>query len=96
MSKQQDTSKLWGGRFNEPTDSFVQRFTASVDFDQRMAMETARRIEAGLVWVNGSGRKPLGVPFGGYKDSGIGREGSRYGIDEYLEIKYLCMGGIDR
>jgi argininosuccinate lyase len=39
MSKQQDTSKLWGGRFSEPTDSFVQRFTASVDFDQRMADE---------------------------------------------------------
>ena len=39
MSKQQDTSKLWGGRFSEPTDSFVQRFTASVDFDQRMAAE---------------------------------------------------------
>lgn len=39
MSKEQDTSKLWGGRFNEPTDSFVQRFTASVDFDQRMAAE---------------------------------------------------------
>ncbi len=39
MSNQQDTSKLWGGRFNEPTDSFVQRFTASVTFDQRMANE---------------------------------------------------------
>ena len=39
MSKQQDTSKLWGGRFSEATDSFVQRFTASVDFDQRMAAE---------------------------------------------------------
>jgi len=39
MSKQQDTSKLWGGRFSEPTDSFVQRFTASVNFDQRMAAE---------------------------------------------------------
>jgi argininosuccinate lyase len=37
MSKEQDTSKLWGGRFSEPTDSFVQRFTASVDFDRRMA-----------------------------------------------------------
>ena len=45
------------------------------------ATETARRVEAGLVWVNGSGRKPLGVPFGGYKESGIGREGS---IDELL------------
>ncbi|MFV0277931.1 MAG: argininosuccinate lyase [Parahaliea sp.] len=39
MSKDQDTSKLWGGRFTEATDSFVQRFTASVDFDQRMALE---------------------------------------------------------
>ena len=39
MSKQQDTSKLWGGRFSEATDSFVQRFTASVNFDQRMAAE---------------------------------------------------------
>jgi argininosuccinate lyase len=39
MSKEQDTSKLWGGRFTEATDSFVQRFTASVDFDQRMAAE---------------------------------------------------------
>ncbi|MEE4145630.1 MAG: argininosuccinate lyase [Halieaceae bacterium] len=39
MSDQQETSKLWGGRFNEPTDSFVQRFTASVNFDRRMADE---------------------------------------------------------
>jgi len=39
MSKQQDTSKLWGGRFSEATDSFVQRFTASVNFDQRMAAQ---------------------------------------------------------
>ena len=39
MSKQQDTSKLWGGRFNEPTDSFVQRFTASVDFDHGAGLQ---------------------------------------------------------
>ena len=39
MSDKQETSKLWGGRFNEPTDSFVQRFTASVNFDRRMADE---------------------------------------------------------
>jgi argininosuccinate lyase len=37
MSNKEETSKLWGGRFSEPTDSFVQRFTASVQFDQRMA-----------------------------------------------------------
>ena len=39
MSNKQDTSKLWGGRFKESTDSFVQHFTASVNFDQRMAAE---------------------------------------------------------
>ncbi len=39
MSNNRDTSKLWGGRFSEATDSFVQRFTASVSFDQRMAAE---------------------------------------------------------
>jgi succinate-semialdehyde dehydrogenase/glutarate-semialdehyde dehydrogenase len=35
------------------------------------------------------------VPFGGVKESGIGREGSKYGIEEWLEIKYLCMGGVE-
>ena len=39
MSDEQETSNLWGGRFSEATDAFVQRFTASVDFDQRMARE---------------------------------------------------------
>lgn len=34
------------------------------------------------------------APFGGIKQSGLGREGSRHGIDDYLEIKYLCFGGI--
>ncbi|MCB1678357.1 MAG: argininosuccinate lyase [Halioglobus sp.] len=39
MNKQRDTSKLWGGRFSEPTDAFVQRFTASVNFDRRLASQ---------------------------------------------------------
>jgi succinate-semialdehyde dehydrogenase/glutarate-semialdehyde dehydrogenase len=34
------------------------------------------------------------APFGGVKQSGLGREGSKYGIDEYVEVKYVCMGGI--
>jgi succinate-semialdehyde dehydrogenase/glutarate-semialdehyde dehydrogenase len=34
------------------------------------------------------------APFGGMKESGVGREGSKYGVEDYLEIKYLCMGGI--
>ncbi|TNE90137.1 MAG: argininosuccinate lyase, partial [Gammaproteobacteria bacterium] len=39
MSDSKDTNLSWGGRFSEPTDEFVARFTASVDFDQRMAMQ---------------------------------------------------------
>lgn len=35
------------------------------------------------------------APFGGIKQSGLGREGSRYGIEDYLEVKYLCFGGIE-
>ncbi len=35
------------------------------------------------------------APFGGVKESGIGREGSKYGIEDYLEIKYLCLAGLD-
>ena len=35
-----------------------------------------------------------GAPFGGFKESGLGREGGRIGIDEFLEVKYLCLGGI--
>ena len=34
------------------------------------------------------------APFGGVKESGIGREGSKYGIEDFLEVKYMCMGGI--
>jgi succinate-semialdehyde dehydrogenase/glutarate-semialdehyde dehydrogenase len=36
------------------------------------------------------------APFGGMTEGGIGREGSKYGIEEFPEVKYLCMGGIDR
>jgi succinate-semialdehyde dehydrogenase/glutarate-semialdehyde dehydrogenase len=35
------------------------------------------------------------APFGGVKESGLGREGSEYGIEDYLEIKYMCIGGIE-
>ncbi len=39
--------------------------------------------------------RDLRTPFGGMKESGQGREGSKYGLDDYMEIKYMCMGGID-
>lgn len=59
--------------------------------DLGSAMETARRVQAGLVWINGSGRKPLGVPFGGYKDSGFGREGSIDELLSYTRKKSIVM-----
>ena len=51
-------------------------------------------LEYGMVGVNTGMMSNEMAPFGGMKESGFGREGSRHGIDEYLEIKYLCMGGI--
>ena len=52
-------------------------------------------LEYGMVGVNTGLISTEIAPFGGMKESGLGREGSKYGIEEYLEIKYLCMGGID-
>ncbi|MCB1956510.1 MAG: NAD-dependent succinate-semialdehyde dehydrogenase [Rhodocyclaceae bacterium] len=53
-------------------------------------------LEYGMVGINTGVMSSELAPFGGIKQSGIGREGSRYGIDEYLELKYLCLAGIDR
>jgi succinate-semialdehyde dehydrogenase / glutarate-semialdehyde dehydrogenase len=52
-------------------------------------------LEYGIVGINTGLISTEVAPFGGVKESGIGREGSKYGIDEWLEIKYLCMGGLD-
>ena len=52
-------------------------------------------LEYGIVGVNEGIISSEVAPFGGVKESGTGREGSKYGIEDYLEIKYLCMGGIN-
>jgi succinate-semialdehyde dehydrogenase/glutarate-semialdehyde dehydrogenase len=52
----------------------------------------AERIEAGIIGVNTGLISTEVAPFGGVKSSGLGREGSKYGIEDYLEIKYLCIG----
>jgi len=52
-------------------------------------------LEYGMVGVNTGLLSSEAAPFGGMKESGIGREGSKYGIEEYLEIKYMCVGGLD-
>ncbi|NWA08896.1 NAD-dependent succinate-semialdehyde dehydrogenase [Pseudomonas gingeri] len=51
-------------------------------------------LEAGMVGINEGIISTEVAPFGGIKESGLGREGSRYGLDDYLEIKYLLMGGL--
>ncbi|WP_373236141.1 NAD-dependent succinate-semialdehyde dehydrogenase [Cohaesibacter celericrescens] len=54
----------------------------------------AEALETGMVGVNTGLISTEVAPFGGVKQSGLGREGSKYGIDDFLEIKYICMGGI--
>ena len=51
-------------------------------------------LETGIVGINTGIISTEVAPFGGVKESGVGREGSHYGIDEFLEVKYLCMGGV--
>jgi succinate-semialdehyde dehydrogenase/glutarate-semialdehyde dehydrogenase len=55
----------------------------------------AEHLEYGIVGINTGIISTEVAPFGGVKESGVGREGSKYGLDEYMEIKYMCMGGID-
>ena len=53
------------------------------------------KLEFGIVGVNeGLPAMPEAI-FSGWKESGLGREGGKYGIEDYLEIKYVCMGGLD-
>lgn len=54
----------------------------------------AEQMEVGMVGVNEGMISSPEAPFGGVKQSGLGREGSKYGVDEYLEIKYICFGGL--
>ena len=56
----------------------------------------AERLEYGIVGINTGLISTEVAPFGGMKESGIGREGSHYGLDEFMEVKYMCMGDIDK
>ena len=62
--------------------------------DLARVWRVAEALEYGMVGINTGMISTEVAPFGGMKESGLGREGSKYGIDEYLEIKYLCFGGI--
>jgi succinate-semialdehyde dehydrogenase/glutarate-semialdehyde dehydrogenase len=63
--------------------------------DMSRIWRVSEGLEYGIVGVNEGIISTEVAPFGGVKESGLGREGSRYGIDEYLEMKYICLGGID-
>ncbi len=63
--------------------------------DLARAWRVAERLEYGIVGLNTGLISTEVAPFGGVKESGIGREGSKYGIQDYTEIKYLCIGGIN-
>ncbi len=62
--------------------------------DLGRAFRVSESLDYGLVGVNEGVITTEVAPFGGFKESGVGREGSHYGIDEYLEIKYVCIGGL--
>jgi len=62
--------------------------------DMSRVFRVAEALEYGMVGINTGVISTEVAPFGGMKASGLGREGSKYGLDEYVEIKYLCLGGI--
>lgn len=62
--------------------------------DINRVWRVAEQLEYGMVGVNEANISNAAAPFGGVKQSGYGREGSKYGLDDYLEIKYVCIGGM--
>jgi succinate-semialdehyde dehydrogenase/glutarate-semialdehyde dehydrogenase len=62
--------------------------------DVARVWRVAEGLESGMVGINTGLISTEVAPFGGVKESGLGREGSKYGIEEFVEVKYLCFGGI--
>ncbi|BFF90158.1 succinate-semialdehyde dehydrogenase [Drosophila madeirensis] len=60
----------------------------------QQVFRVAKRLEVGMVGVNEGMISAAEAPFGGVKESGVGREGSKHGIDDYVDIKYICMGNL--
>jgi succinate-semialdehyde dehydrogenase/glutarate-semialdehyde dehydrogenase len=69
---------------------------ASYFFTQNLARawRVSEALDYGIIGINEGIVSTAEAPFGGMKESGIGREGSKYGIEEYLEVKYMCLGGL--
>ena len=62
--------------------------------DVARVFRVAEALQYGMVGINTGLISTEVAPFGGMKESGVGREGSKYGINDYLEIKYWCLGGV--
>ncbi len=63
--------------------------------DVKRVWRVAEALESGIVGINEGALAAEAAPFGGVKESGYGREGSRYGLEDYMHIKYLCQGGLN-
>jgi acyl-CoA reductase-like NAD-dependent aldehyde dehydrogenase len=59
--------------------------------DIKKAINAARALRAGIVWINDTQPAPTEAPWGGHKQSGIGREHGRYGVEDYLELKHIYV-----
>lgn len=73
---------------------FFSKLRHKVGTDRDQIWRVAEQLEVGMLGVNEGLISSVECPFGGVKQSGLGREGSKYGIDEYLELKYVCFGGL--
>ena len=62
--------------------------------DVSRVFRVAEAMECGMVGVNEALISNEVAPFGGTKESGLGREGSKYGLDDFMEVKYVCIGGL--
>ncbi|MBT3409068.1 MAG: aldehyde dehydrogenase family protein, partial [Halieaceae bacterium] len=88
-------------RFNDETEAIAMANDTEYGLaaylytnDLGRVWRISEAIEYGMVGVNEVAITSELIPFGGVKESGLGREGSHYGIDDYVEVKYICMGGI--
>lgn len=79
--------------YHQLTSSFSSGYFYSQDLSQ--IWRVAEQLEVGMVGVNEALMSTAEAAFGGVKQSGLGREGSKYGIDEYLDVKYMCIGGLN-
>ena len=90
-------------RFKDEADAIAQandtQFGLAAYFyarDLGRVWRVAEALEYGMVGINSGAISSELAPFGGVKESGIGREGSRHGAEEFVELKYMLMSGLDR